>query len=144
MIVQAGKDLGVEIERELFIDGIDRLNRERRLDLDFIENRDVLEPQRLHQATENPLPTEYQDHMLRLSKSAVFFTHPHSPWERGSNENLNRIVREYLPKGIEITSDPTYLTAITAEINNRPRKIHSWKNPSEIFTELLEADASTA
>ena len=74
----------------------------------------------------------------------VFFTHPHSPWERGSNENLNRIVREYLPKGIEITSDPTYLTATTAQINNRPRKIHSWKNPSEIFTELLEADASTA
>jgi IS30 family transposase len=38
----------------------------------------------------------------------VFFAHPHSPWERGSNENLNPIVREYLPKGIEITHDPTY------------------------------------
>jgi IS30 family transposase len=74
----------------------------------------------------------------------VFFAHPHSPWERGSNENLNRIVREYLPKGVEITSDPTYLAAIAAEINDRPRKIHDWLKPSEVFTELLEADASTA
>ncbi|GLZ36460.1 IS30 family transposase [Actinokineospora sp. NBRC 105648] len=74
----------------------------------------------------------------------VFFAHPHSPRERGSNENLNRIVREYLPKGVEITSDPTYLAAIAAEINDRPRKIHDWKKPSEVFTELLEADASTA
>jgi transposase, IS30 family len=74
----------------------------------------------------------------------VYFAHPHSPWERGSNENLNRIVREYLPKGVEITSDPTYLAAIAAEINDRPRKIHGWKNPSEVFTKLLEADASTA
>ncbi|WP_246477606.1 IS30 family transposase [Actinokineospora xionganensis] len=73
----------------------------------------------------------------------VFFAHPHSPWERGSNENLNRIVREYLPKGVEITSDPHYLAAIAAEINDRPRKIHDWKKPSEVFTELLESDAST-
>jgi transposase, IS30 family len=74
----------------------------------------------------------------------VFFAHPHSPWERGSNENLNRIVREYFPKGVEITSDPHYLAAVAAEINDRPRKIHHWKKPSEIFAELLEADASTA
>lgn len=74
----------------------------------------------------------------------VFFAHPHSPWERGSNENLNRIVREYFPKGVEITSDPHYLAAVAAEINDRPRKIHDWKKPSEVFVELLEADASTA
>ncbi len=74
----------------------------------------------------------------------VFFAHPHSPWERGSNENLNRIVREYFPKGTVITSDPHYLAAVAAEINDRPRKIHEWRKPSEVFTELLEADASTA
>ena len=70
----------------------------------------------------------------------VYFAHPHSPWERGSNENLNRIVREYFPKGVEITSDPHYLAAVAAEINDRPRKIHSWKKPSEVFTELLASD----
>ena len=74
----------------------------------------------------------------------VFFAHPHSPWERGSNENLNGIVREYFPKGTTITSDPVYLAAVAAEINNRPRKIHGWKKPSEVFTELLASDASTA
>ena len=74
----------------------------------------------------------------------VFFAHPHSPWERGSNENLNRIVREYFPKGVEITHDPTYLAAVAADINDRPRKLHNWKKPSEIFTELLASDASTA
>src|SRR4051812_10832741 len=73
----------------------------------------------------------------------VYFAHPHSPWERGSNENLNRIVREFFPKGVTITSDPDYLATVASEINDRPRKIHDWKKPSEIFTELVEANAST-
>jgi IS30 family transposase len=74
----------------------------------------------------------------------VYFAHPHSPWERGSNENLNRIVREYFPKGVEITSDPKYLAMVACDINDRPRKIHNWKKPSEVFAELLASDASAA
>jgi transposase, IS30 family len=74
----------------------------------------------------------------------VYFAHPHSPWERGSNENLNRIVREYFPKGVEITSDPKYLAMVACDINDRPRKIHNWKKPSEVFAELIASDASTA
>jgi transposase, IS30 family len=74
----------------------------------------------------------------------VFFAHPHSPWQRGSNENLNRIVREFFPKGVPITSDPAYLAMVAAEINDRPRKIFDWKKPSEVFTELVESHASTA
>lgn len=80
----------------------------------------------------------------------VYFAHPHSPWERGSNENLNRIVREFFPKGVAITSDPNYLTTVASyltmvasEINDRPRKIHNWKKPSELFAELIETHAST-
>ena len=73
----------------------------------------------------------------------VYFAHPHSPWERGSNENPNRIVREFFPKGVTITSDPHYLAMVASEINDRPRKIHNWKKPSELFTELVEANAST-
>ena len=75
---------------------------------------------------------------------AVYFAHPHSPWERGSNENLNRIVREYLPKGEAISSDPKYLAMIASDINDRPRQIHDWKKPSEIFAELVESHASIA
>ncbi|WP_192580558.1 IS30 family transposase, partial [Micromonospora sp. ALFpr18c] len=68
----------------------------------------------------------------------VYFARPHSPWQRGSNENANRILREYFPKGIPITSDPKYLAMVASEINDRPRKIHNWKKPSEIFAELVE------
>jgi IS30 family transposase len=73
----------------------------------------------------------------------VYFARPHSPWQRGSNENANRILREYFPKGVPITSDPKYLAMVASEINDRPRKIHNWKKPSEIFAELVEANAST-
>lgn len=73
----------------------------------------------------------------------VYFARPHSPWQRGSNENLNRILREYFPKGSPITSDRDYLATVAAEINDRPRKILAWKKPAELFTELLAASAST-
>src|SRR6266511_1038989 len=73
----------------------------------------------------------------------VYFARPHSPWQRGGNENANRILREYFPKGVPITADPTYLAMVASEINDRPRKIHNWKKPSEIFAELVEANAST-
>lgn len=81
---------------------------------------------------------------ITASSMPVYFAHPHSPWERGSNENLNRILREYFPKGVEITADPTYLAMVACEINDRPRKIHDWKKPSEIFAELIASDASAA
>lgn len=67
----------------------------------------------------------------------VFFAHPHSPWERGTNENTNRLLREYFPKGTEITADPAYLNAVAAELNARPRRILDYRTPAEVFTELL-------
>ena len=82
--------------------------------------------------------------MITATGLPVLLAHPHSPWERGSNENLNRIVGEFFPKGVPITSDPSYLAAVAAEINDRPRKIHHWKKPSEVFTELIDQHASTA
>jgi IS30 family transposase len=59
----------------------------------------------------------------------VFFAHPHSPWQRGSNENLNRIVREYFPKGIPITADPDYLARVAVEITTDPVKSSTGRNP---------------
>ncbi|WP_068213790.1 IS30 family transposase, partial [Rathayibacter tanaceti] len=52
----------------------------------------------------------------------VYFAHPRSPWERPSNENTNGLIREYLPKGIEITNHQPYLNAIADELNDRPRQ----------------------
>ena len=67
----------------------------------------------------------------------VYFAHAHSPWERGTNENTNGLIREYLPKGTEIPGDMNYLWAIADELNNRPRAILGFRKPKEVFAELL-------
>ncbi|WP_395939851.1 IS30 family transposase [Arthrobacter sp. CAN_C5] len=73
----------------------------------------------------------------------VYFAHPHSPWERGTNENTNRLIREYLPKGIEITSHQPYLDAIADELNDRPRATLGYLTPREVFTKLLNDNVAT-
>jgi transposase, IS30 family len=67
----------------------------------------------------------------------VYFAHPHSPWERGTNEHTNRWIREYLPRGTVIPNDPATLAAIATELNDRPRRILGYKKPKEVFAELL-------
>jgi IS30 family transposase len=70
----------------------------------------------------------------------VYFAHAHSPWERGTNENTNGLLREYFPKGTDITGDIKYLQAVVDEINDRPRAILGFRTPAEVFAELLLAD----
>ena len=70
----------------------------------------------------------------------VYFAHAHSPWERGTNENTNGLLREYFPKGTDITGDIHYLQAVAGEINDRPRAILGFRTPAEVFAELLLAD----
>jgi transposase, IS30 family len=68
----------------------------------------------------------------------VYFADPHSPWQRGSNENTNGLLRQYLPKGTELgVFDQEDLNAIAFKLNTRPRKIHGFKTPLEIYAELL-------
>lgn len=67
----------------------------------------------------------------------VYFAHAHSPWERGTNENTNGLIREYLPKGTELPSDMSYLQAIANSLNDRPRAILGFRTPNEVFRELL-------
>ncbi|WP_414467280.1 transposase, partial [Megasphaera stantonii] len=58
---------------------------------------------------------------------------PHPPWQRGSNENTNGLVREYFPKGTDITLVPeAYVQAVFAELNRRPRKCLGYKTPYEV------------
>jgi len=70
-------------------------------------------------------------------KMDIFFCDPHSPWQRGSNENANGLVREYLPKGMDL-SQVTHqqLTAIEHSLNHRPRKILEFYSPHEVFSGL--------
>ena len=74
---------------------------------------------------------------------AVYFAHPHSPWERGTNENPNDLLREYFPKGTDITDDQTYLDRVAAELNNRPRRILGYQTPAEIFAGLLASSIAS-
>jgi IS30 family transposase len=69
---------------------------------------------------------------------AVYFCDPHSPWQRGSNENMNGLVRQYLPKGTDLSGyTQQQLDAIADEINTRPRKGLGVRCPLAVYRELL-------
>ena len=72
----------------------------------------------------------------------VYFCDPHSPWQRGSNENTNGLLRQYFPKGTEMPSDPGRLRAVADELNGRPRRTLGWKTPAEAMAELLDGQAA--
>jgi IS30 family transposase len=76
--------------------------------------------------------------LTAMTGVAVFFADPHSPWQRGSNENTNGLLREYLPKGTDLsgyTQDD--LNAIAWKLNNRPRKLHGFRTPLQVYNDLL-------
>lgn len=73
-----------------------------------------------------------------LDDLQFYFPKPHAPWERGTNENTNGLIREYCPKSVDMDSfDTSYFDDFIVKMNRRPRKCLGWKSPEEVFYDTV-------
>jgi IS30 family transposase len=109
---------------------------------DAIADAIVTLPEQLRRSLTWDQGTEMAQHArLRIDTGLpVYFCDPQSPWQRGTNENTNGLLRQYFPKGTELARhSPDDLAAVAAALNSRPRKTLGWKTPAEVLNEYLAA-----
>ena len=97
-------------------------------------------PQQLRKTLTWDRGKELSDHaqFALATGTKVFFADPHSPWQRPTNENTNGVLRQYFPKGTDLSRwAPDELEAVAYTLNNRPRKVLGWRTPAEVFTDHL-------
>ncbi len=88
------------------------------------------------------LTWDQQHAQLRIDTGLeIYFCNPQSPWQRGSNENTNGLLRQYFPKGTNLSQHGTEeLSAVAHAVNTRPRKTLGWRTPAEAFDTLIKTD----
>lgn len=97
-------------------------------------------PERLKRTLTYDQGQEMAQHKLFTEETniTVYFAHPHSPWERGTNENTNALVRQFFPKGTDFNKvTKEQLKEVQELLNDRPRQIHNFYTPNEVFYKLL-------
>lgn len=97
-------------------------------------------PQALRRSMTYDQGAEMAQHKLfsRDTQMIVYFAHPHSPWERGTNENTNGLLRQYFPKSTDFSKVPTTeLKRVQDLLNGRPRKTLGWRTPNEVMNDLI-------
>lgn len=88
---------------------------------------------------DNGIEMAKHQNITKLTGIKIYFAHPYSSWERGTNENTNGLIRRYLPKGTDFNKiDEKMLDDIQHKLNNRPRKIIGYKTPLEIMSSELK------
>lgn len=109
--------------RKAFAREIKKLPKQMRLTLTYDQGREMAE------------------HKLftRQTKMQVYFAHPASPWERGTNENTNGLIRQFFPKGTDFNSlSNRKIKHVQHLLNGRPRKVLNWHSPYEVMQQLLQ------
>lgn len=97
-------------------------------------------PAQLRRSLTYDLGQEMREHRLftKQTKMQVYFAHPYAPWERGTNENTNGLLRQFFPKGTRFTRLPRRkIKRVQGLFNDRPRKVLNWHSPAYAFRELL-------
>lgn len=98
-------------------------------------------PRQLTQSLTYDQGQEMKEHRLftQQTQMQVYFAHPHCPWERGTNENTNGLLRQFFPKGTRFTTvSRQHIKHVQALFNDRPRKVLNWHSPAKVFKDVLE------
>ena len=105
----------------------------------------IAAPMRLSMTYDQGREMAMHKELSKRTGIAVYFCDPHSPWQRPSNENTNGLLRQYFPKGTNLSAHTAeHIANVEAEFNDRPRKRLGWKTPAEALADLLQSPPTTS